>query len=205
MTAYTDAIARPPKTLTDLEKKLLLKVTGERRSGFRDHMIYSLALGTGLREHELAALNVGDVFNDDGMPKRMVQLRVYKRSNDDPDAQVIILPDNARAKLKKFWGWKRRKSQAIIPDAPLFISRKGNRISTRQLRHSFGVWQKRAGFERKLNFHSLRHTACSVVQRLTGDLSITKKFARHRSLVSVGIYTVPSDEDMIRTVKDIEC
>ena len=66
MTAYADAIAKPPRTLTELEQKLLLKTTGEHRDGYRDHVIISLALGTGLREHELLALDRGDVFDDDG-------------------------------------------------------------------------------------------------------------------------------------------
>ncbi len=55
MTAYADAIARPPKTLTEREQRLLLKTTGQRVDGFRDHCIFSLALGTGLREHGLRA------------------------------------------------------------------------------------------------------------------------------------------------------
>jgi integrase len=66
MTAYADAIAKPPRTLTELEQKLILKTTGEHRDGFRDHVLISLALGTGLREHELLALDMGDVFDDDG-------------------------------------------------------------------------------------------------------------------------------------------
>jgi hypothetical protein len=37
-----------------------LKVTGEHRAGFRDHVLYAMALGTGLREHELVALDMGD-------------------------------------------------------------------------------------------------------------------------------------------------
>ena len=37
---YSDAIAKPPKTLTDSEQRLLLKVSGEHRAGFRDHMIF---------------------------------------------------------------------------------------------------------------------------------------------------------------------
>jgi hypothetical protein len=55
MPAYAAAIPRPPRTLTELEQATLLKVTGERRDGFRDHVIFAVALGTGLREHEIAA------------------------------------------------------------------------------------------------------------------------------------------------------
>ena len=56
MSRYIDHIPTPPPTLTDEEQRRLLQVTGEHRAGFRDHMIVSLALGTGLRMHEIAAL-----------------------------------------------------------------------------------------------------------------------------------------------------
>lgn len=31
---YSDAITKPPKTLTELEQRLLLKISGERKAGF---------------------------------------------------------------------------------------------------------------------------------------------------------------------------
>jgi hypothetical protein len=43
MTAYADAIAKPPRTLTELEQKLILKTTGEHQDGYRDHVLISLA------------------------------------------------------------------------------------------------------------------------------------------------------------------
>ena len=55
MANYADG-ARTPRTLTEREQRALLKVTGEHRAGFRDHVLYAMALGTGLREHELIAL-----------------------------------------------------------------------------------------------------------------------------------------------------
>lgn len=61
MSSYAES-GRAPRTLAEREQLLLLKVTGEHRAGFRDHVLYAMALGTGLREHELAALDVGDVF-----------------------------------------------------------------------------------------------------------------------------------------------
>ncbi len=205
MSAYIDSIKKPPKTLTEAEQKLLLCTTGQRRDGFRDHVIFSLALGTGLREMEILSLNIGDMFDANGKPRHRVQLREYKRSNDDPGAQNVFLPDMARAKLEKFWGWKRRKNQDVAPSAPLFVSRKGNRLSRRQVRHAFAVWQERAGFERRLTFHSLRHSACSAVQRRFGDIRMTQVFARHKSVTSTEIYTCPTDEDMFRAVKTLPC
>ena len=67
---------RTPRTLTEREQRALLKVTGEHRAGYRDHMLYAMALGTGLREHEFIALSVGDVFRD-GRPRRRLLLSVF--------------------------------------------------------------------------------------------------------------------------------
>ncbi|HPC83092.1 MAG TPA: tyrosine-type recombinase/integrase [Thermoanaerobaculaceae bacterium] len=205
MTAYADAIAKPPRTLTDLEQKLLLKVTGEHRAGLRDHVIISLALGTGLREHELLALDVGDVFDDEGRARRRVTLRVFKRSADEPATQEVVLPDLVRAKLEKLRAWKKREGESLAPDAPLFVSRLGRRLSSRQLRENFATWQERAGFERHLSFHSLRHSACSALYRRTKDIRLTQRFARHKSIVTTSIYAHPSDEDLVRAVRELPC
>jgi len=159
MAAYADRIKTAPKTLTEREQKLLLKVTGEHRSGYRDHVIIAFALATALRSHELLALDVGDVFDGGGRARRRVRLRVYKRSHDDPAAQEVILPDGLRAKLDKLYRWKAGEGQSLAPDAPLFVSRNGNRLSGRQLRERFAQWQARAGLERRLSFHGLRHYA----------------------------------------------
>jgi len=76
MANYADS-TRTPRTLTEREQRLLLKVTGEHRAGYRDQVLYAMALGTGLREHELIALSVGDVFRD-GRPRKRLLLSVFK-------------------------------------------------------------------------------------------------------------------------------
>jgi len=55
MANYADG-ARIPRTLTEREQRALLQVTGEHRAGFRDHVLYAMANGTGSRGHELSAL-----------------------------------------------------------------------------------------------------------------------------------------------------
>ena len=205
MTAYASALARPPKTLTDVEQARLLKVTGERRDGFRDHVLFALALGTGLREHELAALNVGDLFHEDGRVRRRVTLRVFKRSSVEPALQQVFLPDSVVYKLEKFAGWKRTNGQSLEPDAPVFISRLGGRLALRTLRFLFRLWQERAGFDRLFNFHSMRHSALTNAYRKTGDIRLVQRLARHRKIDTTCIYAAPSDEDILRAVRDLPC
>lgn len=205
MTTYAAAIRRPPRTLTVVDQARLLKVTGQHRDGFRDHVIYSLALGTAMREHELVALDIGDVLRDDGKVRRQFTLRTFKRSTDAPANQDVFLPDSAWYKLTKFLEWKRAQGESLDPTAPLFVSRRGTRLATRTLRYLFGVWQDRAGFDRRFNFHALRHTALTNVQRNKRDLDLTQKIARHKDANTTRIYAELSDEDAAREVRDLPC
>ncbi len=205
MPAYAAAIARPPRTLTELELARLLKVTGEHREGFRDHVIFALALGTGLREHEITALDVGDVLHDDGRIRRRIALRTFKRSSNEPATQEVFLPDAVWYKLAKFIGWKKTSGEGLGADSPLFISRRGTRIATRTLRYLFRLWQGRAGFDRAFNFHALRHTALTNAYRATRDIRLVQRMARHKSVDTTTIYAAPSDEDILRAVRDLPC
>jgi site-specific recombinase XerC len=133
MANYADG-ARTPRTLTEREQRALLKVTGEHRAGFRDHVLYPMALGTGLREHELIGLDVGDVFRD-GRPKRRLLLSVFKGAGKAGGTQEVLLSESLRGKLRRFWDWKARERECLDDEAPLFISRLGRRLTQRFARH----------------------------------------------------------------------
>jgi len=61
-----------PPTLTANEQAAILNATARHP---RDHAIYSLALGTGLRLAEIVGLNVRDVYSMDGPPRSRVRIR----------------------------------------------------------------------------------------------------------------------------------
>jgi len=105
MPAYASAIPRPPRTLTELEQARLLKVTGEHRSGYRDHCIFAVALGTGLREHEIAALDVLDVLHEDGRVKRRIALDTFKRLSTTSNGYLASVENPAG---KRSYGYDSR-------------------------------------------------------------------------------------------------
>ena len=204
MSSYA-TIPRPPRTLTEVEQAAVLRATGEHRDGFRDHVLLSLALGTALREHEIAALDVGDVLHEDGHIRRRIALRVFKRSSTDPAPQEVFLPDALWYKLGKLIAWKRSRGESVEAGAPLFVSRRGQRIATRTLRHLFRVWQDRAGLDRRFSFHALRHSALTNLYRRTRDIRVVQRLARHRDINTSTIYAGPSDDDVLRAVRDLPC
>src|SRR5262245_40999281 len=94
-----------PTTLTADEQTLILRATA---GSVRDHLIISLALGSGLRLAEVVGLNVGDVFAADGAPRNRV--RVRREIANGGRAADVFLPDKLVVKLRKFWAWKQRRA-----------------------------------------------------------------------------------------------
>ena len=79
------------------------------------------------------------------------------------------------------------------------------RISLRTLHHQFGVWQKRARFERRFKFHALRHTCAYNLYKATRDIRVVQRQLRHSDINTTTIYAVPSDEDMSQAVNALQC
>lgn len=203
--SYAERTRMPPRTLTDVEQARLLKTTGEHKDGYRDHVLFSLALGTGLRESEILALDVGDVSPDGKKARRRVTLRVFKRATDEPAPQEVFLPDAVFYKLEKYLRWKAGRGESLAPDAPLFVSRNHRRLSARMLREAFRVWQERAGLDRRHTFHSLRHSCCTNAYRRTRDIRLVQRLARHKNIQTTTIYAAPSDDDVLRAVRELPC
>ncbi|MHC4181481.1 MAG: tyrosine-type recombinase/integrase [Planctomycetota bacterium] len=189
-----------PPTLTTDEQKLILRATAKHA---RDHLIISLALGTGLRLGEIVGLNVGDVFAPDGTPR--VRVRIRKEIAKGGRAGDVFLPDRLVTKLARFRKWKKQRGEGLDPASPLFCNQSRRRISKRRVQFAWRTWQQRAGFDRLYSFHSIRHSAVTNVYRKTRDLFMAQRFARHVSPLTTTAYTHPSDEEMHQQLRLLNC
>jgi site-specific recombinase XerC len=189
-----------PQSLTADELQALLRVTADHP---RDHVIFSLALGTGLRLGELTGLVVGDLFFPTGQPRLRVRVRaeIAKRGR----AGDVFLPDALEAKLIAFWLCKVERHESLDPHAPLFCGLSRRRISPRRVQVLFRQWQEVAGFDRHYCFHTLRHTAVTNVYRSSRDLFLAQRFARHASPLTTTIYTHPSDQELKERLRLLPC
>ncbi len=189
-----------PPTLTADEQRLILRFTAANP---RDHLIFSLALGTGLRLGEIVGLDVGDIYNDDGIPR--VRIRIRAEIAKGGKAGDVFLPDRLLPKLRRFWAHKRKRGEQLETDAPLFCNQSRRRISKRRVQFAWRTWQQRAGFDRLYSFHSIRHSSITNVYRASRDLFLAQRFARHVSPLTTTIYTHPSDEEMRAKVRGLSC
>jgi len=189
-----------PQTLTADEQQALLAATA---SHTRDHLVVSLALGTGLRLGEIVGLDVRDVFFPDGTPRTRIRVRpeIAKRGRTGD----IFVPDALVPKLHRFWRYKVDHGESTHPTAPLICGLSRRRISRRRIQVVVRAWQVRAGFDRLYGFHCLRHSAVTNLWRLSRDLYLAQRFARHASPLTTVIYTHPSDEELRIGVQHLPC
>ena len=193
---------RAPETLTTAEQARLLRVTA-RSPRPRDHVLFSMALGTGLRLSELLGLNVDDLSPDGRAVRTRVRLR--RETTKNGAKGEVFLPDKLVRKVKRFLRWKAMMGEPLDADAPLFISTRRRRLSARRTQMAFREWQERADFDRVYNFHCLRHSAVTNVYRASRDLFLAQRFARHVSPLTTVTYTHVSDEELFESIHDLAC
>jgi integrase/recombinase XerC len=191
-----------PRTLTDEEVRRVLAATARSEADLRDHVLLLLAVSTGLRVSELVALDISSVRNGKGV-KSVAELRAEHTKGGK--GGEVVLPEKVRRKLVALLAWKADRGELLDDGAPLFVSRgggrggarSGSRLSVRSAEHIFARWQIRAGLDRRLNFHGLRHTFATRLLRETRNLRLVQIACRHSSPAVTAIYTHPSMQERL--------
>lgn len=177
--------AGPPKCLTIAEQDRLLEVlaAGEGFEAERDHVLFALMLKTGIRVGSTVALDVNDVDLDAG--------EITLRCKGDRIERVYL---NAEV-VEQLRTWIGARF-----DGPLFATRHGGRLTTRQVARRLGQWIDRAGIKRAASPHSLRHSFATALYRRTGDILLVREALRHRSIASTLVYARADGEQLRRAM-----
>lgn len=169
------------KCLDGKEEEVLLDVLCKRKDAERAHMLYRLMLVTGLRISEALRLNVHDAER----AKVDVQVKGWTRTGKKlVRIKSVYFPKALQERLAHFLRFKRRAGESLGPDAPLFVSREGGRLSSRQAQRDFKKWLSLAGIEGRLTPHALRHTAATKLMRRTGNAKLVQKYLGHSDVAT---------------------
>lgn len=171
---------KPPVFLTLSEKRRLLKELKGHTAPHdrRDRVMIEVLLGTGIRLSELVGLDVDDVDLD------AKHLRVQAKG-DIP--QVKFLKTDLRSLLR---GYLNERCHQTPPDCQaLFLSNREGRISARQVAHRLEHWLRKAGIEKFLSPHGLRHTFATHLYDATSDLLVVQRALGHADVSTTQIYT----------------
>lgn len=167
-----------PETLDVDRVGRLLEIPGEDPLAKRDRAILELFYGAGLRLAELAALD------RDGLDFAEGLVRVTGKGQK---TRIVPMGRKAAEALRAWLAV--RDELADAGETALFVSRRGTRISHRNIQARLRHWARRQGLDIPVHPHQLRHSFASHLLESSGDLRVVQELLGHADISTTQIYT----------------
>ena len=170
-----------PKTLTEDEVDALLQAPNtDEPLGHRDRAMLELLYATGLRVSELINLKQSQVNFNQGV------LRIIGKGDRE---RLIPLGDEAQRWLRDFIDGPRMEILLERQTDYLFPTRRGDRMTRQAFWHIIKRYAQKAGIDKKLSPHSLRHAFATHLLNRGADLRVVQLLLGHSDLSTTQIYT----------------
>jgi integrase/recombinase XerD len=167
-----------PVILSRKEIKELLDNTGNLKHRLLIELLYS----TGLRLSECINLRYTDLDLDEGTG----WVRLGKGSKD----RLFIISEMFRKDLLEY------KEKSNGDGKGLIFSVRGRKMSPRGIQHAIKVSAERAGIEKDVHVHTLRHSFATHLLENGVDIRKIQKLLGHSNLQTTQIYTQVSSEEI---------
>ncbi len=172
---------RLPKALSNDEiKKLLEPETPETPEVLCDQAILELAYASGLRLSELKNLRLEQLHLDAGF------INVIGKGNKE---RVVPVGRTAVAALNRFIEAGRPKLVTPKSPANVFLTKRGTPFAAVTLWLHIKNRVRRAGVERNLTPHMLRHSFATHLLEHGADLRVIQELLGHANISTTEIYT----------------
>ena len=169
-----------PKSLSEAEVDSLLEApTVSDPLGHRDRTMLEVLYATGLRP-ELVSLKHNQVNLNQGV------MRVVGKGNRE---RLIPLGDEAVKWLQQFTQGPRVEILLERQTDYLFPTRRGDRMTRQAFWHIIKRYSKKAGVEKELSPHTLRHAFATHLLNHGADLRVVQMLLGHSDLSTTQIYT----------------
>lgn len=149
----------------------------------RDVAIVEMLYGTGMRVAELCGMNLSSY------DESLAFVHVVGKGKKE---RYIPLGQFAIEALNRYLDV--RQTCASSQETALFLSQKGNRVTTDQIRYVMRRLRKLGGLHKQLTPHSLRHSFATDLLERGADLRAVQELLGHESLSTTGRYTHVSTE-----------
>lgn len=172
--------------------KLLMTPDTNTVLGVRDRALMEVLYATGMRVSELCGLRVQD-YNQEAM-----EMRVLGKGGKE---RVVLLNQSAHNWMKKYlneyWS-KLAEGRTPQADHPLFVSRQATRLSSRSVHRIVMKHALKAGINKTITPHTLRHTFATHLLEGGADLRVVQDLLGHTTINTTQIYTHVSLERLRR-------
>lgn len=170
-----------PHVLSLREINLLLdKANFKSNLGLRDQAILELLYATGLRVSELIYLKIDDI----NMENRMLKC-LGKGSKE----RIIPFGSKAYQSLRLYLDKVRQKLVKNPNEDILFLNSRGERLSRQGIFYLVKKYVRKAGIEKKITPHTLRHTLATHLLENGADLRSVQEMLGHSDISTTQIYT----------------
>ncbi|MFA5777678.1 MAG: tyrosine-type recombinase/integrase [Parcubacteria group bacterium] len=162
---------KEPSWLTENETKKLVQAV-EKSGSLRDEVIIRILVETGMRLNELANLNIGD------LDTKNKTIKIHRKGNKE---QTIPINIKLNLLINKF-------IKNIDSDKPLITSSFGRRMTNRRIGLLVKSYLKRAGIQKNVSCHSLRHSFCTRMLEKGADIKTIQILAGHVTIATTEKY-----------------
>ena len=169
-----------PQILTGKEVELLLNQPDcSDAKGYRDRAMLETMYATGIRVSELIALNVEDVN---------LELGMLKCSSAKKSRAIPLYPAALRA-LSVYIREVRMGMVADPAEKALFVNMTGARMSRQGFWKILKHYQEKAGIDKEITPHTLRHSFAVHLLENGADLGSLQELMGHSDISSTQMYT----------------
>ena len=184
------------KLLTDAEFKRLTAVINSLRYQSRNHTIIALSFYAGLRACEIAALRIGDVFDEAGGVKDTIYLSADQTKGSDSGSVLV----NAKLKRQLVAFAKQYPAYVCNRSAPLLFSAKGGGFTAQTIVNLFKRIYKMAGID-GASSHSGRRQFVTNLADKGINARVVQALARHKHLGTIQRYIDINDNKLRAAVE----
>ena len=169
-----------PQILTGKEVELFLEQPQcTDLKGYRDRAMLELLYATGIRVSELIALNVEDLNLPAGV------LRCSSKGKE----RVIPLYQTAVRALNDYLHHVRPQLVESPEENALFVNMSGERMSRQGFWKLIKYYQEKAGIEKDITPHTLRHSFAAHLLENGADLRSIQEMLGHADISSTQVYS----------------
>lgn len=168
-----------PEDLTEMIEKMKNKKDDFVRE--RNLIIVRVLKGTGIRESELAGLNLSNLYLDCEHPYIDVMGKgVYYEEDIDP----VLVSRDAKLALKE-WLKIRETLDNIVDNNAVFLNKNGKRLNEHNIQDIFRIYSKG-----KITPHMMRHLYATILYQESGhDAALVQEQLRHADVnTTIGTY-----------------
>ncbi len=178
---------RLPDYLSESEVEALLNAPKPDKDAveFRDRTMLEVLYATGLRVSELIELKSESINFNQGI------VRVVGKGNKE---RIVPLGDEALNWVMSYTKNVRPMLLSNVPTDVLFPSKLGKLMTRQTFWYAIKRYAERAGIERKLSPHTLRHAFATHLLNHGADLRAVQMMLGHASLSTTQIYTRVANE-----------